>query len=313
MTLVSVIIPTKNRSAFLRAAIESVLAVERLGFDIEIFVVDNGSTDDTISMLDRYPVHVVHVKGGRGAAAPRNVGAAASKGDFLTFLDDDDVWLPNNISAQLRLFEDNPTFGAAHAQVQIVGPDLQPWGPPSPPGPLLSGWIFDDLVGYWPQIGSVLVKRSVWDELGHFDTALCDAEDWDLLLRIARRYPIGRVEIPVILFRQRDDANEALGRARFKDTVRVFRRHMAEEPLARRVRFQPVIWRHRGWFTSQFLSCAQVHIRHDNHARALMSLVYAAVTSPLHTIRGSSIVWNVMSQVVRKILHGSRRFPANVL
>ena len=97
--LVSVIITTRNRSKSVKKAIESVLAIQSRKFDIEIIVVDDGSTDDTPEVLQLYPATYLRTNG-IGMANARNAGLRAAQGDFVTLLDDDDVWLPNNIVEQ---------------------------------------------------------------------------------------------------------------------------------------------------------------------------------------------------------------------
>lgn len=284
MTLVSVVIPTRNRASLLKEAIESVLAVERHDFELEVIVVDDGSTDETLAVVAQYPVTYLRTPGGLGCPGARNAGIMAARGDFIAFLDDDDVWLPTNIAPQLGKFAENEEYGAVHAQVIMTGPDREPWEEPSR-RPMRSGWIFDDLLHYWPQSASVVVRRSVLHKVGIYDGALRDGEDWDLLLRIARRYPIGRVAEPVALFRQREANDETLTFGRMIDTIEVFRRRTREERLWRRLALQPILWGHRGWFAARFLGYAEAHARAGDGRRMLNSLRCAAAASPLHTMR----------------------------
>lgn len=297
MTLVSVVIPTCNRAALVQDAIESVLAVERQGFELEVLVVDDGSSDDTVSIVAQYPVTLVQTRG-VGAAGARNAGITAAHGDFIAFLDDDDTWLPTNVTPQLKAFAANPAYGAVHAQVLRTLPDRMPFGAPEPAGPLSSGWIFDDLLHYWPQIAALLVRRSVFEEIGLFDETLRSEEEWDMILRIARRYPIGRVEQPVALFRQRNDSNDVQAFHRMPDMTKVFQRHARGEPLSRRLWLQGLLWRHRGWFASHFVSYAQAHARQGDHRRALCSLRYAVVASPMHALVRDPRFWPTLARAI---------------
>lgn len=312
MTLVSVIIPTRNRSKLLIEAIESVLAVQRQGFDLEVLVVDDGSTDDTAAVVAQYPVTLLQGPG-RGASAARNAGIVAAHGDFVAFLDDDDVWLPNNVTPQLAVFAANPGYAAVHAQVIIAAPDGTPLGDPTPAGPLSSGWIFDDLLGYWPQIASLVVRRWVFAEVGLFDVGLRPEgsdEEWDVMLRIARRYPFGRVAQPVALFRHRYDNNETLGFRRMPDTLAVFRRHTRTEPPLRRLRLQRVYWRHRGWYASEFLHCVQAHAANGNQKRAWRSVRYAFIASPPHALLAGRLFWLTLARVAARQVRAARLFRA---
>lgn len=309
MSLVSVVIPTRNRASLLREAIESVLAVEKVDFELEIIVVDDGSTDETDSIISQYPVSYVRTSGGLGCGGARNEGIKAAQGDFIAFLDDDDVWLPTNVTPQLRCLQQNPSYGAVLAQVIMTGPDRIPWGDPVPRAPLTSGWIFDDLLNYWPQSAATLIRRAALDTVGTLQVGLHDAEDWDLLLRIARRYPIGRVAEPVALFRQREDNNEIQKYGRMVDTMRIFRQHVRQERLPRRVALQRIYWRHRGWYAGRFLAYAETHARKGEEKRALNSLRYAALASPFHTVRGARKLWVTVGCIMKHRLRD--RFVPN--
>lgn len=97
--LVSVVITTRNRSKLMAEAVESVLAAKDASFDLEIIVVDDGSTDDTQEVLADYPVKVVITSGGVGYRLARNTGLAEAKGDFIQVLDDDDCLTPESLTS----------------------------------------------------------------------------------------------------------------------------------------------------------------------------------------------------------------------
>ena len=107
MSLISVIIPTYNRSDFLKEAIESVL--EQTYQPFELIVVDDGSTDDTASVLSCYAGKISALSAYHGGpSAARNYGIKAARGDYIAFLVSDDIWLPGKLSAQIRFFQPNP-------------------------------------------------------------------------------------------------------------------------------------------------------------------------------------------------------------
>lgn len=281
--LVSVVITTRNRSQLLREAIQSVLDIKNPAFNLEIIVVDDGSTDGTLEVLADYPVTLIKTTG-IGMAKARNAGLHAAQGDFVTLLDDDDVWLPNNIAPHIELFERHPEFGAVHAQAQLANYDKTPFGDPVPAGPLPSGWIFEELLQYWPQVGTILTRTSVAREAGDMDPTLTGDTDWDWLLRVARRYPIGRIEQPVMLFRQRNKAEEELAWRRFPAMVKIFKRHTRDLSALKQLKLRPILWRHRGWWASQFLNFARMHVAEGNQRRAYRSLYYAFRCSPPHAL-----------------------------
>lgn len=288
--LVSVIITTRNRSVFLKQAIESVLVAERQTFELEVLVVDDGSTDDTPSVVAGYPVRYMRTSG-VGMAQARNMGIRAARGDYVTLLDDDDAWLPNNITPQLALLEQHPEFGAAHAQAQLVNEAMLPFGEPVPAGPLPSGWLFEDLLSYWPQVGTIVTRTTIAREAGEMDASLSGDTDWDWLLRVARRHQIGRVEQPVLLFRQRSTAEEQLSWRRFPAMVTIFRRHTRPLGLITQLRLRPILWRHRGWWAAAFLNYARMNYAAGAHARAYRSIYYALRCSPPHALLGCLRAW----------------------
>jgi glycosyltransferase involved in cell wall biosynthesis len=288
--LVSVIITTRNRSEYVREAISSVLAIKSQKFDLEVIVVDDGSTDATPEVVRQY--NVVYLRtNGVGMANARNIGLRAARGDFVTLLDDDDIWLPNNIGAQLELFEQHPEYGAVHAQSQLVNYDKTPFGDPVPAGPLASGWIFEELLTYWPQVGTIVTRTAVAREVGDLDPTLSGDTDWDWLLRVARRHPIGRVEQPVLLFRQRGTAEEELSWRRFPAMVRIFHRHTKSLGVVKRLKLRPILWRHRGWWAGNFLDYARLNYAAGEYKRAYRSLYYAFRCSPPHTLIGCLRAW----------------------
>jgi glycosyltransferase involved in cell wall biosynthesis len=281
--LVSVIIPTRSRAPLLKDAIESVLAVKRDGFELEVLVVDDGSTDNSVEVASRYPITVIQTEQ-LGVSMARNTGIAAAHGEYVAFLDDDDMWMPHNIAPQVRLLQEHPEYGGAYAQFLLTTPDRTPYGSPQPPLPLSSGWIFESILSHFPQLGTAVVRRAVAVTSGGLDPSLKAGEDWDWLLRIARHYPLGRIEQPVVLFRQRGRIDDELIWRRFPDMYRVFRRHTRRFHLWDRLRLQRILWRHRGWYMSIFLIHAKRHWQEGDRGRALRSLTFAVRTSPPHLL-----------------------------
>lgn len=285
--LVSVVIPTHNRSKLLAHAIESVLALPCQEHDLEVIVVDDGSTDDTPQVVQNYPVKYRRISV-KSAAAARNEGIHSATGDFIAFLDDDDLWLPNNLAPQLKLLMANPEFGAAHAQTWFADEDMQIVGGPSPDGPLSSGWLFMDLLTYWPQIGTVVVRASVAREVGDMDERLPSAagdEEWDWILRIAQRHKFARIAQPVMLYRQRYE-DEELHWGRLDTTIMVFQHRIRHLPAIQRLKLQRILWRHRGWYCDKFMAEAHSYKAKREPRNALRCLYYAIRTSPLHAVKG---------------------------
>jgi glycosyltransferase involved in cell wall biosynthesis len=248
-------------------------------------VVDDGSTDDTPEVVKEYPVKYVRATGvGRGEV--RNYGIKQAQGEFLAFLDDDDQWLPNNITPQLALLEAHPEFGAAHARVWLTDGQGNKMGNPVPEGDLATVVPFESLLTYWPQIGSLVVRKSVYNELGGLDASLFGDAEWDWLLRIAEKYPVGRSNEVVVLFKQRDEPPVDLMWQRFPYAVRIFRRHTRQFSLLKRLKLERILLRHRGWYTSHFQMAAKYYAERGDKKTARKAAFYAFRISPPHAILG---------------------------
>jgi hypothetical protein len=153
------------------------------------------------------------------------------------------------------------------------------------------------LLTYWPQVGTIVTRASVAREAGDLDPTLSGDTDWDWLLRIARRYPIGRIEQPVMLFRQRGVAEEAQSWRRFPAMITIFHRHVNSLGFIKRMRLQPILWRHRGWWAGNFLNYARMNYAKGERKRAYRSLYYAFRCSPPHALIGCLRNWPLRAQV----------------
>lgn len=199
---VSVVIPTLNYGRFVAAAVESVLTQTRR--PKEVIVVDGGSTDDTLDRLQAFGDAIVLIQQtDRGLPAQRNAGAAAASGDLVAFLDADDIWLPTKLERQLQRLDEAPEAALVYCGMEIfvesgatVGQLLD--------GP--EGWVWPDMLlsrrAWVVGPGSTAVVRAVaFTEIGGFDCAMTNLEDWEFCLRLAMRYPIARVAEPLVRYR----------------------------------------------------------------------------------------------------------------
>jgi glycosyltransferase involved in cell wall biosynthesis len=198
---VSVVIPTYNRSPFIVAAIESVLSQRGTTWPYEIIVVDDGSTDDTADVLRNYTDAIRYrmLEHSGLPAVARNVGVSEARGELIAFLDSDDVWLHDKLSAQVPLFDD-PAVVLSYGQAErIYGDDPTPRGAVVEPERLRQGEDFRTLVeGNVISTLTTMVRRAAFGEVGGFDEspALRGVEDYELWLRISARYPRGTVALP---------------------------------------------------------------------------------------------------------------------
>ncbi len=186
---VSVIIPTYNSAEFLSDAIDSALA-QTYG-DMEIIVINDGSTDDTRDVLEKYAGHIIYLEQKNGGPAKaRNKGIGFAKGEYIAFLDADDIWLPSKLEEQMSTLASHPD--AALVYSRMINFD-QAFEKPSFlwPKTVYSGHIFDELlVEDCILLSSVVVKASVLREVSGFDEGLLTAEDWNFYLKVAKRHEI---------------------------------------------------------------------------------------------------------------------------
>jgi glycosyltransferase involved in cell wall biosynthesis len=186
--LVSVLIPTYNRAGVLGRAIESVLT--QTFPDFELIVVDDGSTDNTVEVVQGFRdprVRLVRLATNCGLSRARNEGIRAARGEFVAFLDDDDEWLPRKLALQVaRLREsDDPQTSVVYCR-SLQTDELTRATVPHH-GVIHEGDVFDALIrGWFPRSPSLfMVKRSSLLSVGCFDEALPSASDYDLWLRLA--------------------------------------------------------------------------------------------------------------------------------
>lgn len=198
-SMVSVVIPTYNRSTYLRDALSSVLAQE--GIPMEVIVVDDGSTDGTASLVESFAGAVRYLRQSRaGVSAARNRGIETSRGEWLAFLDSDDFWLHGKLSRQLEYLSAHPPTRICQTEEIWLrnGRRVNPKAYHRKP----SGYCFEHLLERCLiSPSAVMVHRDVFDRVGLFDERLPACEDYDLWLRIGCRYPIGLVEKPLVVKR----------------------------------------------------------------------------------------------------------------
>ena len=201
--LVSVVIPTHNRAAVLRDALDSVYAQEGLGrdFELEVIVVDDASTDSTPNLISQYSAtKYIRLPTNRGASAARNAGIKASGGTYVALLDDDDVWLPHRLRVQLPVMEETPSIGVVYGQNLLQGDMFdQTWPDASraPSGSVFRAFLLEDFIA----VGSLLIRRSAFDQAGYFDENLMTQEHYEMCLRLAFHVPFRFLPGPVYIQR----------------------------------------------------------------------------------------------------------------
>lgn len=230
MSTVSVIIPAYNQGHYLVQAIESVLSQRYR--DLEVIVVDDGSTDDTAEVANSFsdPRISYFYQENRGLSAARNTGIRLASGRFITYLDSDDLFLPKKVELLVDKLEQEPDLGFVAGQAIPIDERGN-----------RVGMKFDKciseeghhlLLGNPYHVGSVMLLSSWQRKVGYFDESLRSYEDWDMWLRLVRAGCVfGWVDQPVSLYRFHTDQMTRIGNQMTKATFAVLDKYFSDPNL----------------------------------------------------------------------------------
>lgn len=224
MKLVSVVIPTYNRANQVVTAIKSVL--EQTYQNIEIIVVDDGSTDGSAQQIAKFGNKIKYlVKQNGGVSSARNYGIRHSQGELIAFLDSDDIFLPDKIKKQVTFLDNNPDFGLVLCDYYHIDSHDKRTGQSTRrdhfprDGQLLKEVLFHPSLAP----SSVLVRKDILNVVGLFDESLKTAEDFDLHLKLARITNIGLVAEPLFDYRRGEEGLSMLS-STYDDHIYVYSR-----------------------------------------------------------------------------------------
>lgn len=197
LPIVSIIIPTFNRERCVNKAVKSIVT----SLPHEILVVDDGSQDRTEQLvlgLSLQNLHFIKHKVNQGAAAARNTGVQAAKGRYIAFLDSDDTWLPYKLDKQLDFLTSHPQFRACYTAFFYNKKS----GRRERRCPVQEK-CEDFLSGCFIGPGTtLLIEKEIFNEIGYYSTDLKRFEDWDFLLRLSHKFPVGRINVPLATVNQ---------------------------------------------------------------------------------------------------------------
>lgn len=199
--LISVITPTYNRADYVTQAIDSIL--NQTYTNIELHVIDDGSTDNTPEVMARYDsdprVHYYRQpNAGQGAATNRGISLA--RGEYIAFLDADDLWIPEKLELQVKAMQEKSDIAILYSPCYCIDEKNQVIG--ARMGPLYEGHVTGRLfVENFIPFGSALVKKECFERLGAFDESLVTGLDYELWLRFSTCYLFGYIDIPTLHYR----------------------------------------------------------------------------------------------------------------
>jgi glycosyltransferase involved in cell wall biosynthesis len=302
--LISVILPTFNRLQYLPDAVASVFA--QTFQDWELLIADDGSEAQTRAYLqtleDPPRIKLIHLAHTGKPAAVRNAALREARGEYVAFMDSDDVWMPQKLSTQIASLRARGDCGWSHTRFLLVeareGTRREM--------PAADGWILGPLLRTETVIAlpSVVASRALLDQVGNFDEALTMCEDYDLWLRLAARSRVDAIAEPLTLVRRHGQhyGNAAVSfrdsihvlnkvlvagapaeyeyfvhRERAKNSASLARCYVASGNRIAALRMllssAPASWRHRGWWSGAFktvvlaLAPQQVRSFARRHAR----------------------------------------------
>ncbi len=231
MPTVSVVITCYNYGRYLKASLASVL--DQTYRDFDVIVVDDGSTDNTPAIMQGYAAdgRVSYIRQeNAGQPKAKNRGIRQSNGEFVAFLDADDLWMPDKLEKQMTLFDD-PHVGVVYARrkwinqdgEEISGDERRLWR-----GNVLDRIFVDNFICF----SSAVIRRSVLDQVGFFDETLPMGIDYDLWIRVAARSEFVFVDEPLVKYRT-GHANLSRNTLKRYDCAQRIMRKSLSDPLLR--------------------------------------------------------------------------------
>ena len=226
---VSIIIPTYNRAHYIGESVDSILA--QTFKDYEIIVVDDGSTDNTREVLKKYGDKVQYVyQNNAGPPAAMNTGVRKARGEYYLILGDDDALMPDMVERQVEVLDKNPDVAFVCSGIHFVDADGEIYKT-SRDGRArersFKSLLFDNFVWHL----TALVRRSVSEEMGHFDETLLTTHDHDLWIRMAIKYRFEYTDLPLAKFRRHPgNYSKTLG-LHLKDHLTILNKPVVRERL----------------------------------------------------------------------------------
>ncbi|MEO1395326.1 MAG: glycosyltransferase family A protein [Cyanobacteria bacterium J06634_5] len=208
MPEVSIVIPAYNAMEYLPHTVESVL--QQTFRDFEVVIVNDGSTDNIKYWFDqavRDPRFRLISQENQGIAGARNAGIANTQGEFIAFLDADDLWHPSKLKKQVQALRNNPDVGLAYTWLQYTDEHAIPTGRVVTSS--FQGDVWKQLTAFnFVGCGSnAMVRRTCFKAVGNFDHSLGSyVEDWDMWLRIAKHSPFAVIKEPLVYNRKHADS-----------------------------------------------------------------------------------------------------------
>ena len=290
--MVSVIIPTYNRSKMLDEAISSVLRQTYTNF--ELIVVDDGSNDDTEYSVKKWigVIRYIRREFNEGRSAAVNYGVKNANGEYIAILDSDDVWLPHKLDAQMKIFSQFPECGAVGGGAMYIDIKCNLFGKPMIPSEVISYEKMAISICLPGSHSNEIVRRDAYESVGGLDISLRRAQDYDFWLKFIRRYPIRAV--PEVLMYKRAHASQRIHAD--INTIITCRKKIASRIPETDLRRKHMAWM---WF---MMACKSFH--NGFRAKGLEFLVRSFFAYPLSISSAHSrlkgVYWYFQEKYIEK-------------
>jgi glycosyltransferase involved in cell wall biosynthesis len=230
MPLISVLISVYNGEQTIRETIQSIL--NQTFEDFEIIVINDGSTDLTLEVLNSIPDPRIKVFSypNAGLNASRNRGISHASGEYVSFIDADDLWTPDKLEGQLKALQENTDAAIAYSWTDYIDENSQflRLGPHySFTGDVFAKLLLADFIGSG---SNPLIRKSTFAEVGNFDESIKGGQDWDMWLRLAKRYPFAVVPSVQILYRQYATSWSANAKRQEEGFKRIIEKALSDAP-----------------------------------------------------------------------------------
>ncbi len=230
MPIISVILPVYNGEKTIRETIESIL--KQTFSDFELIVINDGSKDSTVEIVSSFPDPRIKLFSypNAGQPASRNRGISRAEGEYISFIDADDLWTPDKLEAQFKALQNNPQAAVAYSWTNMIdesGKFLREGAYLSYEGDVLTELL---LSNFLENGSNPLIRASALREVGNFDESLSNAHDWDMWLRLAARYHFVAVSSIQILYRVSSTSMSSNVLGMQKSSLRVIERAYAQAP-----------------------------------------------------------------------------------
>jgi len=242
--LVSIVVATYNMAAYLPLALRS--ALDQTYGNVEVLVVDDGSQDDTRGVMAPFlgDLRVRYlVQENRGQAVAKNHGIREARGEYIAFLDADDIWVPEKLEQQMPLFFQSGSVGVVYSRLAYMdetGKELSLADNQLFRGRVSGPLLVRNFIGF----GTSVVRKECFDRLGRFDEAMRMGIDYDLWLRFSTQYEFDYVDHPLLLYRVWSGQMSNNCKSRYLSGIAIMERFLKQYPDVVEKSTQEEAWAH---------------------------------------------------------------------